>query len=56
MDTDFVIDVVTKLHDSVEMNRHKHILEGSGPFYAGVSFALSVVLILLRSSRPADKR
>lgn len=56
MNIDFVMYVVTKMHDSVEMNRHKHILEGTSSFYAGVSFALSVVLILLRFSSPADKR
>lgn len=49
MTVDFVIDLISRILDSCEKDRYKHILEGTASFYAGVDSALSVILILLRS-------
>lgn len=49
MDVDFVIQLIEKVLADCDRDRHRHILEGSGLFYAGVDMSLSTVLILLRS-------
>ena len=48
MDVEFVIQFIEKLLEHCEIDRHRHILEGSASFYAGVEFSLRTVLVLLR--------
>ena len=46
-----MIHFIEKLLEHCELDRHRHILEGSSSFYAGVEFALRTVLVLLRFNK-----